>query len=218
MTAHHTRSQQLLARVLPARPGLVALGGSNTVVDGLGSKSPDRWPDRVGRQLGVRAVTLGRAGGTIRESYDRGTVEKALAAGAPFITVGFGVDDCLSLDLGEFTSLLDRLIREIETTGATPLVLTGLWLEYPAHFTVQHWDDALDPFNAAIRAATSRPGPRLVDVAARMKKENAKALRDLQVEGQMVVGSRMTGHLVVQAIRSHEVVRARPGKRRAAKR
>lgn len=195
------------------RPGLVALGGSNTVVEGLASNSPDRWPDRVGRQLSIRVLNLGRSGLTIRDAYERGVVDRALKAGAPFVTVGFGVDDCLLLELGEFSGLLDRLLYEVETTGASPLLLTGLWLKYPPHLSADHWEEALSPFNQEIRSAASARGVRLLDAAARMERVVVDGTRGSQAVHQAAAGSRVMGHLVVQAIRSHEVPRRRTSAR-----
>lgn len=152
-------------------------------------------------------LDLGKTGRTIQDAYEKGSVDRALTSGASFVTVGFGVDDCLRVDLSEFTGLLHRLLDEAEATPTAPLLLTGVWLPYPAHLTIDHWDEVLAPFNDAIRNAADDRSVRLVDVAARVEKQVARGRSEQVRDGEaderhIVIGSRLIGHMVLQALRA----------------
>lgn len=198
-----------LGRVIPTRrPGLVTLGDSNTALSWLSRRSPDQWPERVGRQLGFPVRNLGRDGCTISDAYDHGLVHKALTAGARYVTVGFAVDDSARLSLAQHAGLLDRFIDDAQSSAVTPVLLTGVWLD-PAH-SAKDPNKALEPFNDAIRSTASDRGVRLVDVAARMQRESAKSNGSLRLtapdpdhdEAHLnAAGSRLVAHLVVQALR-----------------
>jgi hypothetical protein len=215
VAAHRKRDPYVPRRTGRARfPELVTLGGSSTDVDGLASKSADRWPARVGRQLGIAVLDLGRAGTTLRDAYERGAVQRALTSGAAFVTIGFAVDDCLRLGLPEFTGLIDQILYECETSRPTPLLLTGVWLPYPAHLTVEHWEETIAPYNHAVRRAARSRGARLVDIAERVDKLTANGALSHVRDGasdrhRVVTGSRMTAHLVIQSLRA-EGARATP--------
>jgi len=186
------------------RASVVALGDSNTALPSLPAGHPDRWPERVGRQLGIKVKTLARDGRTIADAYDKGLVDHALTAGAHFVTIGFAVDSCLKLPLAEFSGLLDQLLYQVETTVATPLLMTGVWLDYPPDVPTDRCEESLQPVNDAIRSAANDRGVRLLDVAARMEKQALRSAADPRMP-LTVAGSRMIGHMVVQAIRTGRV-------------
>ena len=210
-------------------PGLVALGDSNPSLSHLPAKSADRWPEAVGRQLGLPVLNLGRDATTIRDAYQRGSVDQALHSGAKYLTIGFAVDDCISLGVAEFAGRLDRLLYEVESTVMMPVLLTGVWLDYPTHCSTNRSNEELQPINDAIRSAAAHRGARLVDVAARMQRHTARGGWDLRIRegvtddqqdvGRSVksgwwddvhlnaAGSRLVTHLVLQTLRERAVAR-----------
>lgn len=219
VAAHHRRGDPYVPKPTgrARHPELVTLGGSSTAIDGLPSKSPDSWPERIGRQLGIPVLNLGHAGSTIKDAFDKAWIDRALSSGASYVTLGFAVDDCQTLELSEFTGLLDRVLHESETASVVPLLLTGVWLPYPAHEAIEHWDDVLRPFNDAIRAAARDRDARLIDVAARMEKQVARGEVDPAGGDRLVVaGARLTAHMVLQALRAEGAVGPRtPSGRRS---
>jgi hypothetical protein len=216
VAAHRKRDPYVPRRVGRARhPELVTLGGSSTAVDALTSKSADHWPARVGRQLGIPVLDLARTGSTLRDAYERGATERALTSGAAYVALGFAVDDCLRVGLPEFSSLVDRFLYESEKSRPTPLLLTGVWLPYPAHLTIEHWEETVAPYNDVVRRAARSHGARLVDVAQRvdtlMARGELSRVRDGASDHQRVItGSRLTAHLVLQALRAHGAVSRAP--------
>jgi hypothetical protein len=162
-------------------------------------------------------LNLGKAGQTLREAYDKGVVKRALTSGASYVTMGYGVDDSVHLEVSEFSNLLDRMLYEAETAGVTRILLTGIWMPYPTHHTVDHWDEVLRPFNQAIRTAARERGARLIDVAARMQRQvesgRVDPVRD-SPEHLLVTGSRLIAHMVLQALRAEGAIGTRPNEGR----
>ncbi len=216
-----SRTPRIIGR--SRHPDLVALGDTNTALTHLPPRPSARWPDIVGRQLGLSVLNLGRDGVTIRDAYDRGLVHRALSSGARFLIAGFAVDDSRRLDVTEFSGLLHGLLCDAETTATTPVLLTGVWLD-PTRVLTNAVNEQLQPFNDAIRSAAADRGVRLVDVAARMEKVTPNDHWDLhnrrgatdnrQDAGRKMrsrqwydvhldeAGSRLVAHLVVQTLRA----------------
>jgi hypothetical protein len=192
---------------------MVTIGGSNTDIGRGVSESPDAWPRRVERQLRFPVLNLGRQGLTLREAFNSGMVDRALSSGAPFIAVAFAVDDCLQLEVGEFSRLLGRLVREVQETDGLALLMTGVWLEHSPELTVEQCDNALMPFNEEIRAVAARRGARLIDVAAWMDAQADPGADKTFARDRVIAGSRLMGHLMVQAVRSEDAARLREARR-----
>ncbi len=130
----------------------------------------------------------------------------------------------MRLELAEFSGLLDRLLHQVQATVSTPVLLTGVWVDYPAHCSADR-NELMQPFNDAVRSAAADHGVRLVDVAARMEKETEKGHWDLRIRNGAIdsrqdatrsmetewwdnmhlneAGSRLVAHLVMQSIRTN---------------
>jgi lysophospholipase L1-like esterase len=156
----------------PPRPvTYVAIGASDAV--GIGARDPDTegWVPRFGARLGdgTRVVNLGVSGSTLAQALDE-QLGPAVDARPDVVTVWLAVNDFAArVPLERYVSDLDRLLTQLQPTGARVLVGNVPDLGRLPAFggrDASRLRAEVDAWNQAIAATAGRHGAHVVDLHA----------------------------------------------------
>jgi len=125
---------------------VTVLGDSNTELSHFQFAKHLRWTEIVEARTGVDVENLGQDGASTRDFLPGGQYDDWQAGDVVIIAFGLNDEDMLSPE--EFAADTEALVALVEIHGATPVLMTGVYLDWPDHYVgnVSDANDRWEPY------------------------------------------------------------------------